>query len=265
MWKLFSPLETPIPVAPPPCRAETAKRAAEVREVLSGRHKNNRDLPATLPLCIPLYLDLDAAKISPMPKPDRYHHGALKEALLTAAETLLKQGGVQALTLRAIAREAGVSHGAPAHHFPDLSALLSDLAAIGFTRLVATLEAGTGTQQPPIKAPPIRAYVKFALENPALFSLMFREDRLDPSRPALRDSRLAALSFLSQTLGVPPTSDDFSLRELGAMTATWSLAHGFATLAVDHRLSFFLKVAPEDSTIDDLLDAALAAISLDRH
>jgi hypothetical protein len=48
------------------------------------------------------------------------------------------------------------------------------------------------------------------------------------------------------------------------MTAAWSLAHGFATLAVDHRLAFFLKVAPEDTSIDDLLDAALAAISLDR-
>jgi AcrR family transcriptional regulator len=197
-----------------------------------------------------------------MPKPDRYHHGALKEALLAAAETLLKQGGVQALTLRAIAREAGVSHGAPAHHFPDLSALLSDMAATGFTRLVATLEASFAS---PTQHPAIRAYVKFALENPALFSLMFRDDRLDPSRPALRDSRLAALGILSQTLGLHPDTDAFSLKEIGAMTAAWSLAHGFATLAVDHRLAFFLKVAPEDTTIDDLLDAVLAAINLDPH
>ena len=197
-----------------------------------------------------------------MPKPDRYHHGALKEALLTAAETLLKQGGVQALTLRAIAREAGVSHGAPAHHFPDLSALLSDLAATGFTRLVATLESAFETKT---RYPAIKAYVKFAMENSAMFALMFREDRLDPSRPNLRDSRLAALAILSQAIGVPPTTDDFSLKELGAMTAAWSLAHGLAVLTTDHRLNPLVKVAPEGSTIDDLLDAALAAISLDQH
>ena len=197
-----------------------------------------------------------------MPKPDRYHHGALKEALLTAAETLLKQGGVQALTLRAIAREAGVSHGAPAHHFPDLSALLSDLAATGFTRLVATLESAFETKT---RYPAIKAYVKFAMENSAMFALMFREDRLDPSRPNLRDSRLAALAILSQAIGVPPTTDDFSLKELGAMTAAWSLAHGLAVLATDHRLNPILKAAPEGTSLDDLLDAAIAAISLDQH
>src|SRR5882762_10020761 len=61
-----------------------------------------------------------------------YHHGALHEALLNAAEKLLERDGLQGLTLRAVAREAGVSHAAPTHHFGDLTGLVSELAAIGF-------------------------------------------------------------------------------------------------------------------------------------
>ena len=61
-----------------------------------------------------------------------YHHGSLHEALLQAAETILEREGLQGLTLRAAAREAGVSHAAPTHHFGDMTGLLSDLAAAGF-------------------------------------------------------------------------------------------------------------------------------------
>src|SRR5882672_9013424 len=61
-----------------------------------------------------------------------YHHGALNEALLKAAERVLERDGLQGLTLRAVAREAGVSHAAPTHHFGDLTGLVSELAAIGF-------------------------------------------------------------------------------------------------------------------------------------
>src|SRR6202000_1003732 len=98
-----------------------------------------------------------------------YHHGALREALLAAAEKLLREGGVGALTLRAIAREAGVSHGAPAHHFEDLSALLSDLAAVGFLRLVDQLQAALDTRGT-VRFPVPKAYARFAMDNPALFS-----------------------------------------------------------------------------------------------
>src|SRR5262252_8981675 len=61
-----------------------------------------------------------------------YHHGALRDALLQAAERVLERDGLAGLTLRAVAREAGVSHAAPTHHFGDLTGLVSELAAIGF-------------------------------------------------------------------------------------------------------------------------------------
>jgi AcrR family transcriptional regulator len=78
----------------------------------------------------------------PEAKPrDSYHHGDLREALLTAAEQLLHEEGLQGLTLRACARRAGVSHAAPKHHFEDLSDLLSEVAARSFDRLAERLEA----------------------------------------------------------------------------------------------------------------------------
>ena len=70
-------------------------------------------------------------------RPDTYHHGSLREALLQAAERILERDGIQGLTLRAAAREAGVSHAAPKNHFGDMTGLLSDLAAVGFERFVA--------------------------------------------------------------------------------------------------------------------------------
>src|ERR1700731_4224349 len=80
-----------------------------------------------------------------------YHHGALHEALLTAAEKVLERDGLQGLTLRAVAREAGVSHAAPTHHFGDLTGLVSELAAIGFRQFNAAMsiagEAGTSPNE----------------------------------------------------------------------------------------------------------------------
>src|SRR5258708_36291675 len=70
-----------------------------------------------------------------------YHHGALHEALLKAAEKVLERDGLQGLTLRAVAREAGVSHAAPTHHFGDLTGLVSELAAIGFQQFNAAMVA----------------------------------------------------------------------------------------------------------------------------
>src|SRR5262245_50323453 len=70
-----------------------------------------------------------------------YHHGALRDALLQAAEKVLERDGLPGLTLRAVAREAGVSHAAPTHHFGDLTGLLSELAAIGYRQFNEAMRA----------------------------------------------------------------------------------------------------------------------------
>src|SRR5215472_8710574 len=94
-------------------------------------------------------------------KEDTYHHGDLRQALLRCAESILKRDGLEALSLRAIARAAGVSHAAPAHHFSDLSSLLSALAAEGFDRLSDSLiEAANKGGESRLEGP--RAYIAFA-------------------------------------------------------------------------------------------------------
>jgi AcrR family transcriptional regulator len=105
-----------------------------------------------------------------------YHHGNLRTALLDAAERTLRERGVQALSLRELAREVGVSHGAPRRHFPDRQSLLDALARAGFERLGAELlaaaEAAGEDFEPRLRAI-AAAYVRFATEDAALLELMF--------------------------------------------------------------------------------------------
>src|SRR5690349_17146791 len=101
-----------------------------------------------------------------------YHHGALREALLKAAETVLRRDGLAGLTLRAVAREAGVSHAAPTHHFGDLTGLLSELAAIGFQRFGAAMQAAVAAAPPAERGlASAHAYVAYAEANPGMYGL----------------------------------------------------------------------------------------------
>jgi AcrR family transcriptional regulator len=130
-----------------------------------------------------------------------YHHGNLRAALLEQAARKLEQVGVAGLSLRELARELGVSHGAPRQHFPDKQALLDALAVQGLQRLGGELDAGlrqvTGSLDERLAAF-ARIYVQFATRHPALLALMFaRKD--DPGRPELRaanDRAFAAPSAL---------------------------------------------------------------------
>lgn len=191
-----------------------------------------------------------------------YHHGDLKAALLEQAESILEQDGLQALTLRAAARAAGVSHAAPKNHFGDLTGLLSELAAIGFSRFGATLAAamaaaGEGPQAR-MKAMG-RAYVAFARANPGLFALMFRSERLDAQRPALRDSIDATRQALRAAAYARAPAGPLSPLQLAAQAAAlWSLVHGFAVLLLDGRLDGMLRSLPGDEDADSLLEAVLA-------
>ena len=129
------------------------------------------------------------AKAKPELKP--YHHGDLKSAVLAAAEKILETEGVDALTLRAVARMVGVSHTAPKNHFGDLEGLLSELATVGYRRFGAALSgamesAGADPRQR-LRAMGL-AYVAFARAYPNLFILMYRSDRLDMNSPSLRDA-----------------------------------------------------------------------------
>ncbi|MGI4901927.1 MAG: TetR/AcrR family transcriptional regulator [Janthinobacterium lividum] len=171
-----------------------------------------------------------------------YHHGALREALLEGAERILDREGINGLTLRAAAREAGASHAAPKNHFDDLTALLSELATVGFRRFHQCLLAATPTTDSPAARLPAlgRAYVEFAMQSPGLFLLMFRGERLDFERPGLREAMDAAAAVLQDAVGV--TRDQkhaphLPLTAAAQFVSAWSLVHGFAMLYLDNRLA----------------------------
>ena len=187
-----------------------------------------------------------------------YHHGALRDALLAAAEAILRRDGLPALTLRAIAREAGVSHGAPAHHFKDLSELLSELAAVGFERLTSMMQEMDVTD-PNWSSAASHAYVAFAIDNPGLFSLMFRGERLNAANARLQAARRNVFGVLEQFGNSPGLAEDRT--RLGGMTAQWCLLHGYAVLAIDGRLARLMAIAPKGTDTMGLLDFALGYLA----
>jgi AcrR family transcriptional regulator len=191
-----------------------------------------------------------------------YHHGALRETLLTAAERLLTRDGVAGLTLRAAAREAGVSHAAPKHHFGDMSGLLSELAIVGFQRLRGFLSARLRDDLSPRERLDAvgRGYVAFAKAHPALFLMMFRSERLDMTRPALRDAARASLDVLASAFGPGGGANDdepLSLAQAGRLARAWSLVHGFSTLLIDGRWKPLLKRLPAGADGDALFEALI--------
>lgn len=199
-----------------------------------------------------------------------YHHGALPEALLAAAERVLVREGIAGLGLRAIAREAGVSHTAPRHHFGDTTALLSQLAAVGFRRLraamVRALEAGAPDARARRNAIG-RAYIHFAHANPALFGLMFRNEIIDMRHPVLAEATAAAMRVMAPTISgeaeLPADRTvELSAEEAMRVTSAWAYVHGLATLLIDGRLRGILK---STRAFDDplaLVDAVLADVNL---
>jgi AcrR family transcriptional regulator len=192
-----------------------------------------------------------------------YHHGALHDALLEAAERVLEREGLSGLTLRAVAREAGVSHAAPTHHFGDLTGLVSELAAIGYRQFNAALvAAAAGLGAPEEKGMArARAYLGFARSHPGMYGLMFRTERLDMQRPSLHEAANAAFAGLVGAVGssrhehIEEASP--SLDQAAAIVRAWSLLHGFTTLLLDGRLSDVLRRIPAGSDAETLLDAML--------
>ncbi|ALR10451.1 TetR family transcriptional regulator [Mycobacteroides saopaulense] len=153
-----------------------------------------------------------------------YHHGDLRAAILASAADMVTRRGAAELSLRELAREAGVSHAAPAHHFGDRRGLFTALAADGFTRLAEALDGA----HPDFHASAL-AYVEFALANPGHYSVMFEPALLDSADARLteaRDRAAAALDAGIATLTPEQTSAD----KTTAARAAWSLVHGFVSL-----------------------------------
>lgn len=169
----------------------------------------------------------------------RYHHGDLRKALLAAAEAELQDRGIEGFSLRSVAKRAGVSHAAPAHHFKDANGLLTALAAEGFGQFIAAMERREADgHYPPLESAGL-GYVDFARDRPALFKLIFasqRPDFADPELCAIADAAFAHLVDRVSLLG--GTDAD--------VASVWAMAHGLADLMSAGRLKMVASL-PQDA------------------
>lgn len=158
-----------------------------------------------------------------------YHHGDLRRAVLTAALDVIRTEGPAALSLRDLARRAGVSHAAPAHHFKDRTGLLTAIATEGYGLFADAL-----ADAPDLRERGVR-YVRFAAEHPAHFQVMFQPDLYRTDDPDLLAAKeRATVELRAGVTGLPSGGGD-DARLTGV--AAWSLAHGFATLLLSGNLS----------------------------
>ena len=175
---------------------------------------------------------------------ERYHHGDLRNALLRAALAILEEEGLDALSLRAVAARAGVSHAAPAHHFPALKHLLTAVAADAFGRFRQTLRDGEAAARPQT----IRArfgaagdgYVRFALASPQAFRLMFSPSRLEWQDAGLHAAGQAAYRQLKDVCapvaGLRGETTEEQRRALERLV--WSAVHGYCHLLLAGQLGW---------------------------
>lgn len=181
-----------------------------------------------------------------------YHHGDLRSALLAAAETELAERGVEAFSLRQVAKRAGVSHAAPAHHFGDAGGLLTALAAEGYRAFQRTLDARMALAGDDPRDRQMAAglgYISFATARPALFRLIFGSDRINFADPDLVAA--ASHAYARLEAGVMAMSDSAGPADV---VAVWAMVHGLADLMVGRRLRGLQDMAP------DQRDAALRQI-----
>jgi AcrR family transcriptional regulator len=178
-----------------------------------------------------------------------YHHGDLRNALLEAALIILEREGEAGLGLRDLARAVGVSAAAPYRHFDNRAALLEALAVTGFQRFTRAMQDVAAQDTLDTLSAMGKTYVLFALNNAALFRLMFSAQLRRDNRPGLRMAADAAFATLRQVSGGDAQSGRV------AALAAWARVHGLAVLLLDGQIAV---AAGED------IEALVSEI-IDRH
>jgi AcrR family transcriptional regulator len=173
-----------------------------------------------------------------------YHHGDLRAVILGEAARLVAERGADRISLRELAREAGVSHAAPAHHFTDRRGLFTALAAQGFTVLAEALTAAR-----PRFIDAAMAYVRFAIDHPGHYEVMFDKSLLDVTDPDLVAAEQAAATELAR--GVGSLADPKAAADPeGARLAAWSLVHGFSMLWLNDAVNSETRAADPIALIE---------------
>lgn len=183
--------------------------------------------------------------------------------LLAAAEAEVAQRGSAAVSLRAIARRAGVSHAAPAYHFGDKAGVLTALAVEGFRRLTAAMQTAIETWESSTPAREVQAagmgYLRFALDNPALFDVMWRPSSLHRDDPGLREHGDRAFNVLGDAITAAQARGWGRGHDAQLLAVLmWSWIHGMAVLLRDGPLGENL-----DATSAEDLARAVGSILID--
>ena len=181
----------------------------------------------------------------PKAKISNYHHGNLREALLDAAEAVLAESGPEGLTLREVARRAGVSHGAPYHHFDNRDALFAAVAERGFTGLLGAMTGAAGATSRDQLVAICEAYVEFAAHHPTRFRLMFGPLLASKALyPGLKEAgERSFFVLLEASRAVAPA------QALPLALAGWSMAHGLAHLRINRVFDTLPVPAPPESEL----------------
>ena len=190
-----------------------------------------------------------------------YHHGDLKLSLLSAARRILDREGVDAVTVRAVAREADVAHSAPANHFKGRSGLLTELAIGVFAELASEIDgalAASGRKVEKRLSAFGRAVFRYAWRHPNRYRLLWRRDSLDGDDLRLDESGVAIYERLRRVLADRAPSTHASIDS--AIIAGWSMVHGYVSLRLDG-----VVVAGKDETTgqtreDAILDVLLSGL-----
>jgi AcrR family transcriptional regulator len=173
---------------------------------------------------------------------DTYHHGDLRNALVTAAVELVEGSSPEELTLREVSRRVGVNHRAAYRHFADKAALLAAVAEDGYLGLLTAMELALSSMRTATASERLMglavAYVTFAVDQPARYRIMFgRRLNEDGRFPALEDMVARAYSVLAGEIRAGQVKGQLVERPVReCVFGFWSLAHGFASLAIVRRL-----------------------------
>ena len=193
-----------------------------------------------------------------MPR-DSFHHGNLRAELLDRGVAVLRERGLDALSLRELARDAGISHGAPRSHFADRAALLEALAERGFLRLAEALEAVQGDAGERRSADVLlreagHAYLRFAAQNPSLLDLMFAAKASGPSEQiqAAAGRLFVATRTLVAAAVAPRFGDDADIERLSLVLS--ATVQGVSALVSSGRIT----AQRGDALLDDALQVFLA-------
>ena len=184
-----------------------------------------------------------------------YHHGDLKSAILDAAEQVLAEKSLDAISMRDLARKAGVSSGAPYYHFRDRSGLVSGLCQRGFSRLGDALNRGLDRDG---MRGMIDAYLVFSKQHESLYQLMFSAEATEGQRAADLNPYAAPVFRLLQNAIESESGPQRNLQDQRSPVAVWCFMHGFASLRMASPLRARLSEKDETGFAHDTIKRLLA-------